>query len=175
MFHSGTQTLIDLWAALPDARRIPARADLQPMAFGALVPQLFMADKADGDARFRLAGGWIEAVHGQPLKGVSWLSLWRRESRPLVASSVVQAFREARPVVLAADAAGLEGVLEIAIAPLRGPTGAADRLIGLYQITTPIDRYAEVVGPLSARLAIGVGPIERPFLTLAALDGRRIA
>lgn len=175
MFHSGTQTLIDLWAALPDARRIPARAALEPMAFGPLVSQLFTADRIDQGARFRLAGGWIEALHGQPLKDCDWLSLWRRESLPLVASSVLQAFREARPVVLATDAPGLDGVIEIVIAPLRGPTGAADRLIGLYQATNPFDRYAESVGPLSARLSVGIGPIERPPLTLAAVDGRRIA
>ncbi len=42
MFHSGTHTLIDHWAALPEARRIPARADFDPMAFRALASQLFM-------------------------------------------------------------------------------------------------------------------------------------
>ena len=175
MFHSGTQTLIDYWAALPEAGRTPARSAFAPMALGIKAPQLFSADRTDEGARFRLAGGWVERLHGQPLRGLDWLGLWRRESRPLVAASIVQAFREARPVVLLADAALLDGVLEIVIAPLRGASGAADRLVGLYQPVESLDRQAEAVGPLSARLSIGVGPIERPPLTLAAVGGRRIA
>jgi len=174
MFHTGTQRLIDIWTALPNARRIPARADLDPMAFGPRVPQLFSADRTDQGARFRLAGAFVERLHGQPLKGLDWLRLWRHDSRPLVAASVVQAFREARPVVLTADATRLGGVLEIVIAPMRGASGAADRLIGLYQPDVA-DRGADAVGPLSIRAAIGVGTADRAPLTLAAIDGRRIA
>ncbi len=175
MFHSGTQALIDHWAALPGAGRIPTRSAFQPLALGVRVPQLFAADRGAHGARFRLAGEGVERLHGQPLRGIDWLDLWRRDSRPLVAASIVQAFREARPVVLLAEATALDGVLEIVIAPLRGASGAADRLIGLYQPAKAVDRRAEGVGLLGARLAIGVGPIERPRLTLAAVGGRRIA
>jgi hypothetical protein len=68
MFHSGTQTLIDHWTALPEARRIPARADFQPMAFGVLTPQLFMVEREG--ARLRLAGAWVERA--------AWPDAWRR-------------------------------------------------------------------------------------------------
>lgn len=173
MFHSGTQTLIDLWGDLPDARRIPLRSAFEPMRLGSLVPQLFAVDR-DG-ARMRLAGGWVERLHGESLRGLEWLSLWREDSRPMVAAAMVQTFREARPVVLAADSDRLEGVLEIVIAPLRASTGVADRLIGLYQPVNAADRAADSVGLLSARLSIGVGETARPPLSLAAIDGRRIA
>jgi hypothetical protein len=173
MFHSGTQTLIDHWTALPEARRIPARADFQPMAFGPLAPQLFMVEREG--ARLRLAGGWIERLHGRPLGGAEWLSVWREDSRPMVATAMVQAFREARPVVLAADAARLDGVIEIVVAPLRNREGQADRLVGLYQAVNPADRHADDVGVLTARLSIGVGALGRAPLSLAAVDGRRIA
>ena len=173
MFHSGTQLLIDRWTALPEARRIPARADFQPLAFGALTPQLFMVEREG--ARIRLAGGWIERLHGQALAGADWPSVWRDDSRPMVAAAMVQAFREARPVVIAADAVGLEGVMEIVIAPLRNRDGVADRLVGLYQAIGTLDRFAEDVGTLTARLSIGVGAIGRAPLSLAAVDGRRIA
>jgi hypothetical protein len=173
MFHSGTQTLIDHWNALPEARRIPARADFQPMAFGPLTPQLFMVEREG--ARLRLAGAWVERLHGRTLGGADWLSVWREESRPMVAAAMVQAIREARPVLLAADAARMEGMLEIVVAPLRNRAGEADRLVGLYQPLTRSDREAEDVGALHARLAMGVGPIARAPLSLAAVDGRRIA
>ena len=175
MFHSGTQTLIDHWTALPAAGRVPARSVLEPLTLGPRVPQLFAADRTADGARVRLAGAWVEALHGQPLRGLDWLDLWRPESRPLVAASLVQAFREARPVVLAAEATDLVGLVEIVIAPLRGASGAADRLVGLYQPVSAIDRTAEAVGLLGARLSIAVGPRERPRLALAAVGGRRIA
>jgi len=175
MFHPGTQSLIDRWTALPRAGGVPLRSDLEPMAFGPRVPQLFSADRTPQGATFRLAGVWIETFHGRPMRGVPWLALWEAESRPLVASAIVQTVREARPVVMVAEAAALRGLLEIVLAPLRGPDGQPDRLLGLYQ---PLVQHAgrrEAGGPLTARLSIGVGMSARPALTLAALDGRRIA
>lgn len=173
MFHSGTQTLIDYWTALPQAERIPARAAFDPMALGGLAPQLFTAER--NGARLRLAGGWIERAHGQALGGVDWLTVWREDARKMVTAAIVQAFREARPVVLVAEAEGLHGPLEIVVAPLRSTSGEADRLIGLYQPTHPGDRNPDRIGSLMARVSIGVGPIARAPLTLAAIDGRRIA
>ena len=175
MFHTGTQTLIDHWAALPEAARIPARADFEPLRMGRLVPQLFTADRAPDGATFRLAGTWIETLHGQPMRGLSWLDLWAPESRALVAAAVVQTFREARPVVMVAEAARLRGVLEIVIAPMRTADDRPERLIGLYQPIAQQERRREAVGPLTARLSIGAGLPSRAPLTLAALDGRRIA
>jgi len=175
MFHPGTQTLIDHWAALPSPGPIPPRAGLEPMRLGRLVPQLFTADRSPDGATFRLAGAWIETLHGRPMRGVGWLDLWAPESRTLIAAAVVQTFREARPVVMVAEATRLRGVLEIVIAPMRGPDGEANRLLGLYQPTLDQERRREAVGPLTARLSVGVGVTGRPPLTLAAVDGRRIA
>jgi hypothetical protein len=175
MFHFGTQTLIDHWTALPGADRIPARAAFNPMAMGVLASQLFSADRTDPDARVRLAGAWIERVHGEALRGLDWLTLWREEGRPMVSAAILQSFREARPVVLVAEAERLNGTLEIVIAPLRSASGEADRLVGLYQPTHAADRDADSVGALNARLSVGVGQTARAPLQLAAIDGRRIA
>lgn len=174
MFHSGTQRLIDVWAALPETGRIPARTALDPVAIGRLLPQAFLVERDEG-LTIRLAGGWIEALHGEPLKGRDWLHLWRAQSRPMVNAAVTQAFGEARPVMLASGATGLSAMLEIVVAPMRGPGGAPDRLLGLYQWTEAADRDAREVGPLSARLSIGVGALGRAALSLVAVDGRRIA
>lgn len=175
MFHPGTQLLIDHWAALPDAGRIPARAAFQPLTLGRLTPRLFSADRTTEGVAFRLAGAWIETLHGRGMKGVFWLDLWAPDSRPLVAAAVMQTFREARPVVMVAEAARLRGALEIVIAPLRTSDGAAGRLIGLYQPIVEQERRNEAVGPMTARLSVGVALPSRAPLTLAALDGRRIA
>lgn len=175
MFHPGTQHLIDYWASLPDATRIPARAAFDPMRLGRLAPQLFSADRTPEGASLRLAGGAIETLHDRSLRGAAWLDLWSPESRPLVASAIVQTFREARPVIVVAEAARLRGVIEIVIAPLRQGDEPAGRLVGLYQTTAGQERRKEAVGPLVARLSVGAGVRSRAPLTLAALDGRRIA
>jgi hypothetical protein len=175
VFHKGTQTLIERWAALPRVAGVPARSDLEPMAFGSLVPQLFSADRKAEGAVFRLAGAWIEALHGQAMSGVSWLQAWAPESRPLVQSAIVQTVREARPVVIVAEAARLHGVVEIVIAPLRTADDRTDRLLGLYQPVQEQGLRRDAIGPLTARLSVGVGVLGRAALTLAALDGRRVA
>ncbi len=175
MFHPGTQTLIDHWSALPEARRIPSRRDFQPLLLGRLVPQLFSADRIDTGAVFRVAGGAIETLHGQPLRGLAWLGFWAEASRPAVTRAMMQAIREARPVVIVAEAERLRGVVEIVIAPLRDSGGTAGRWVGLYQPIAEQERRTEAVGPLTARVSIGAGVRDRAPLTLASLDGRRIA
>lgn len=175
MFHSGTQTLIDRWAALPRTAGLPTRADFEPLLLGALVPQLFSARRADHDAILRLAGGWIEAFHGEPLQGRSWLDLWAPGSRSLVASAIVQTVREARPVVIVAEGSSPGRVLEIVITPFRAADGTPDRLIGLYQPTSGQQLKRDAPEHLVARLSVGVGEQNRPALTLASLEGRRIA
>ena len=175
VFHSGTQTLIDRWVALPRVGGLPARADLEPMRFGSLVPQLFSADRTARGATFRLAGAWIEALHGRRMAGVAMLDLWAPDSHALVHAALGQAVREARPVVMVAEADPLHGLLEIVIAPLRTSDGRTDRLIGLYQPVLKQERLREPIGPLTARVSMGVGVSNRPALALAAVDGRRIA
>lgn len=176
MFHSGTSALIAAWNALPDAGRIPARAAFDPMGMGGLIPQLWTAERLDGGlVPLRLAGGWVERLHGRPLTGLDWMHLWRADSRPMVAAAVAQAFLEARPMVLMADSPLMAGRLEIVITPLRDGAGVANRIVGLYQPLDATDRTAESVGELVARLSIEAGPSRRAPLSLAAVDGRRIA
>ena len=176
MFHPGTSALIEAWRALPNAERVPARAAFDPMTLGPQLPRVWSAGRADGDRwPLRLAGGWIERLHGAPLSGVDWLDLWRADSRPLILATIQRAVREARPFVVMADSPLLAGPIEVALAPFRDRSGAADRLIGGYQPVQASDLAAEAVGALSARLATATGDVRRAPLALATLDGRRIA
>ncbi|WP_339915543.1 PAS domain-containing protein [uncultured Brevundimonas sp.] len=175
MFHSDTQTLIDHWTLLAEGTAIPARAAFDPTRLGLLLPRTFMAARHEGDAVFRLAGGWIERFHGRPLGNTGWLPLWNADSRALVAESIARTFREARPVIIVAEAGDVEAPLEIVLAPLRGPDGVPDRLLGLYVPATAEGRELVEVESLKARVAVGVGEVRRAPLSLAAVDGRRIA
>ena len=175
MFHSGTQRLIGLWSALPGGGRTPARADLDPTALGPLLPQAFMAERRGDDAILRIAGGWIERLHGRNLKGEAWLSLWLPAGQDIVAAAIIQTAREGRPVVIAAETPFEGDPIEIVIAPMRSPDGATDRLLGLYQPTRFGGQSLRDIDALTACTSMGVGPIRRAPLQLAAIDGRRVA
>lgn len=176
MFHPGTSALIETWSALPEAGRIPARAHFDPMSVHTLLPRLWSAQQANGGAwTLRLAGGWLEKLDPRAAPGVDWLALWRPESRPMAEAAVTQAIREARPVVLIAESVLLSAPVEVTLAPLRDRSGAATRLIGLYQPTDAADLAAENIGELSIRLSVAAGDSRRAPLSLATLDGRRIA
>lgn len=179
MFHPDTQFLIDHWTAL--SRRsvsrggIPDRAALEPDALGLRLPRIFMAQRSRDDAVVRLAGGWIEGFHGESLKGQSLLSLWRTASRPLVSTALLQAVREGRPVVIVALAGSVTAQIEVALLPLRGPSGRPDRLLGLYAPAATLSLATDEPRLLTARVSIGVGDAARAPLSLAAVGGRRIA
>lgn len=175
MFHPGTQSLIDLWRALPGVGRIPARADLDPAFLGRRLPLAFMLRRIAGDAVFRLAGEEVERMAGRPLAGRRWSSLWREDGRDLAVPALARACREARPVLLVAEPERSRVRLEIVVAPLRSADDSADRLIGLMQPLGALPLAGESFGLLTARLAVGVGAPGRPPLTLAAVDGRRVA
>ncbi|MBW8304787.1 MAG: PAS domain-containing protein [Brevundimonas sp.] len=179
MFHPDTQFLIDHWTTL--SRRsetrggIPGRNAFEPDALGLRLPRAFVARRTGDDAIIRLAGGWIEGFHGETLKGLSLYSLWRAESRPLLSTALSQTIREGRPVVVVALAGSVTAQIEITLAPLRGPSGRPDRLLGLYAPAATLTLAADEPRLLTARVSIGVGEAARPPLSLAAVGGRRIA
>lgn len=179
MFHPDTQFLIDHWTTL--SRRsetrggIPGRNALEPDALGLRLPRAFVARRTGDDAIIRLAGGWIEGFHGETLKGLSLYSLWRAASRPLLSTALSQTIREGRPVVVVALAGSVTAQIEITLAPLRGPSGRPDRVLGLYAPAATLTLAADELRLLTARVSIGVGEAARPPLSLAAVGGRRIA
>lgn len=179
MFHPDTQFVIDHWMSLsrrPESRGgIPRRAALEPDALGVRLPRAFIAHRQGDDAMIRLAGTWIEGFHGEALKNHTLLSLWRAASRPLVSTAMGQSVREGRPVVLVALAGSIEAQIEVALLPLRGPSGRPDRLLGLYAPAATLTLAADEPRLLTARVSIAVGDAARPPLSLAAVGGRRIA
>ena len=179
MFHPDTQFLIDHWTTLArraDARGgLPDRSVLEPEVLGARLSRAFVAELRADDALLRLAGEWIEAFHGEQLRGQSLLALWRTASRPLVASSLAQSIREGRPMVIAAAAGSGTAFIEVSVLPLRGRGGRANQLLGLYSPAATLSLPANESRLLTARAAIGVGEAARAPLSLAALHGRRIA
>lgn len=179
MFHADTHLLIDHWTHL--SRRpgvvadVPDRNSFHPDALGLRLPRLFMAEVAADGCRLRTTGSWIESFHGASLTRQPLTTLWRDSSHAMVTAAVAQCVREARPVVIKA-AIGLSGdLIEVTLAPLRSASGQIDRIVGLY---APLSTLAFGDGDsrlLTGRICIGMGHSGRAPLSLAAVDGRRIA
>ena len=185
MFHANTQRLIEDWRACRrDAGLAPRRADISPADFRDILPQLFILGREGlGAEAFRLAGGLLADLHDRDLRGVPFLSLWPHPDRELVADAMDSARRSGVPAVLDASAwagAGYEVRLEIVIAPLIGPSGQVDRVLGLYQPTSSLRRLmGQPVQELTLHEVKLAGaadaPRARPRLRLAALNGERLA
>jgi hypothetical protein len=183
MFHSNTQRVIEDWNARRGDRAAPARIDISPAAYRELLPQVFLLGMGLGGTEpFRLAGGLLDDLHGRDLRGVCFFTLWMASDRQAVQEALTQARTTGVPVVLAASAwtaEGDEASLEIVLAPLTGPTGELDRVLGLYQPTSSLRRLRD--RPLVALTLTEVqaadtalAPPPRPRLRLIALDGERL-
>ena len=182
MFHNNTQRLIDLWSELKGVGPAPLRSRFDPTAFGGSLPQAFMLARTPG-LPFRLAGALLEDVHGRPLHGESFLSLWAPDSRAAVRDAAVAAIRGVSPAILYAEGRtdhDRRAGFEMTIAPLTGPDAKIDRLVGLCQpISALVRLHEETVIELQHRLTVYAGASRPggvgPALRLAAVDGRRIA
>lgn len=182
MFHPNTQRFIATWREHRGLGRLPDRSALSPMELGPLLPQVFMLGReVDGQEVFRLSGGLLSDLHGRDLRGASFFGLWPKLDRPQVAAALAQARSGASPVVLTVEAANERGDLlglELCLAPLIGPSGEADRTIGLYQPTTTV---ARLLGASIASLAIRAvsmaedAPAPAPRLRLVVDNTRRVA
>ena len=181
MVHPNTDRLTEYWRARRGDNAMPRRADIDPMAFHTLLPQTFIIGRTeDGRYPFRLVGGLIADLHRADLRGQDLLGLWRAGDRWQLKSALEFARRRPEPVVVSADVLAEGGAVmgvEILFAPMSGPSGEADRFLGLFQPTQPLSRLMDQpVRMLAiAGIARGEDGEEAPSLRLAALDGRQIA
>lgn len=152
------------------------------MLFGPLLPQLFILGEEEATAgwSFRLAGGFLNDLHGRELRHSPYLDLWSNRDRPHVAAAIDVARRAAQPVILSArgyaDAERHVG-LEIMLAPLTGPTDTPNRVLGLYQ---PVSMTARLQGAAVERLVLegvegapGAEPAQRRASLRLVVDNTR--
>jgi hypothetical protein len=176
VFHSNTQSMIEHWRALRGGAPAPAREAIDPADLAEILTQVFLIGRGSPALPFRLAGGLLTDLHGRSLRGEDFLEVWGGPSRATVRDAVASAVRDREPVIIYADAAAAGGVLnlEIFLAPLAGPEGVLDRLLGLYQpLSSLVVLRGEPVGPLAHRFALrlGAGQPQPPRLRLAAVNG----
>lgn len=155
---------------------IPGRADFRPEALGRLLPRVFVADWRDGKAFLRLSGTLIEAFHRRALAGEALSALWQPASANMINAALAQTVREARPVIVVGLAPGSPAVpVEMVVAPMRSSSGGTNQILGLFAPASALTPTGQGPVLLTARLAVTAGPPGRPALSLAAVQGRRIA
>ena len=182
MSHSNTARMIDYWTARRGDAPAPARAQIDPADFSDVITQAFIIGRERlGVYPFRLAGGLVEDLHRRTLLGYDMLSLWSAGDRPRIQAAIEAALNSGDALIVQAlerTLQGHEARLELLLAPLADSYGRINRLLGLYQPTSPLFRLQNE-------------PIERLFLQniayadngqaipsplrIAAVDGRRIA
>ena len=181
MPHANTARMLAYWDAQREGDGAPPRSAIDPAAFSDIITQAFMIGRERaGIYPFRLAGALLSDLHLQPLTGSDFTLMWNPADRPRLQSAIEAALTRRQSLTLLAHGRSLTGAqarLEIMLAPLAGPKGQVDRLLGFYQPVTPLFRLQnkriERLFLLDAAFADGGDAISP--LRLAAMDGRRMA
>lgn len=180
MSHSNTARMLGYWEGRKGQAGCPQRSSIDPAAFSEVVTQTFVLGRDRGAFPFRLAGALVEDLHGAPLFGLDFAALWAPADRPRLRNAVEAAVGRRRSLIASAygrNLSGAEARLEILLAPLAGRQGQIDRLLGLYQPTSPLFRLREqrIERLFLQEIAFADGgePLPAP-LRLAALGGRII-
>jgi hypothetical protein len=173
--------MLGYWEGQRGQGGCPERSSIDPAAFAEVVTQTFVLKRERAGAYpFRLAGALVEDLHGAALAGLDFAALWAPADRPRLQAAIEAALLRRRSLIASAygrSIAGVEARLEILLAPLAGAQGQVDRLLGLYQPTSPLfplqEQRIERLFLQEIAFADGGEPVPAP-LRLAALDGRRI-
>ena len=187
MSHSNTQRLTDYWRARRGMRLAPLRATIDPCDFADLLPQVFILGRLTaGRYAFRLRGALLEDLHGRDLKPIDFMSLWSAADRISLHAAMEGAIRNGQALIVEARGvteAGHSADFEVVLAPMISNTDQVDRILGLFQPITPLQRLqGETIKRLSviqtqvlSNSSGNLGPRLLPALRLASVDGRRIA
>jgi hypothetical protein len=182
MSHSNIDRMIDYWTARRGDAPATARADIDPADFADIITHAFMIGRArPGAYSFRLVGALLEDLHRGARRGGDFLDLWTVGDRSRLQTAIESAANRGDPLlaeVLGRSLQGQEAKLEIMLAPLLGPMGRVDRILGFYQPVSPLFRLQnQSIERLFLQdiAFVGTEAATASPLRIAAVDGRRIA
>ena len=129
-----SQQLFAYWDALRGARGAPERNDIEPGAIrGVLADTLILEFSHKADFPLRVVGSRTNALFGRELRGLPFLSLWRRDDVGEVRRVLEDAADGAQPFLLGAKGAPegrAEIDLELLLLPLRHHGATHARVLG---------------------------------------------
>jgi len=144
------QDLWSYWAARRGTRRMPCRADIDPMAIPHLLPHLLLIEMME-DSRFRvrLAGTAIVESYGEELTGRFVDELFTPARRAVALRHYVLAFDSARPIAACnryTNVRGTELAASRVILPL-SEDGESVNMLLIGQTCAYAARTPEGLGP----------------------------
>lgn len=143
-FHINTKAVLRAWQRLSTTEG-DALADPKVSDFPNLLGSLFVLKQVDsGVWTFVNAGGDVSSSIGRDLIEQDFLSLWRGRDMDLIAAQLKTIFNSATPGRILSRAETLSGDtmdVEITLAPLTSSDTGADKMLGLYQMLEPAERF----------------------------------
>ena len=140
MRHAQSQALHAYWQTRRQGGGAPHRADIEPQDIARLLGYVFILWRADSQHHlFRLAGTHLCDLYKREFRDQNFLTLWRGHDRTHVHALLEASISGTSPASMIARAVSMdqrELPVEIALFPLRGPSGEIDRTLGLFQ---PLD------------------------------------
>ncbi|MAK64114.1 MAG: PAS domain-containing protein [Maricaulis sp.] len=140
MRHPQTRALHAYWQTRRHGGGAPLRADIEPQDISELLGYVFILWRADSQHHlFRLAGTHLCDLYKREFRDQNFLTLWRGHDRTHVHALLEASISGTSPASMIARAVSMdqrELPVEIALFPLRGPSGEIDRTLGLFQ---PLD------------------------------------
>ncbi len=134
MRQAGSHELFAYWNALRRGRAAPERGDLDPAAIRGVLADTFMLEvDAEATYPFCLSGTRLNALFDIEAKGRSFLSLWREEQRPEMATLLRTVIDGVCPIVVGATAAPQDYAkteFEMLLLPLRHLGKTHARVLG---------------------------------------------
>ena len=151
--------LYDYWRACAQARPIPSRFDIDPVAIPHLLPGLSLIDaRLDLDSlRYRLAGTRMAAIYGAEITGRAVFEIGFQHKREYWRSVYRKVVSDQIPMqgALRGPAAGREHLLLLWLRlPLSGLTDAVERILG-YDAALPSSLTMAPMKPAHAGDALG--------------------
>ena len=161
-----TDRVLHHWLALCGPGPVPARAALDPRAFGPALPHAFLLERTGaGRVRFRLAGQHLSALMGMDVRGMPLRAFFELPDRQRLMQAVTRVFEEPARLRLdlVSDAQG-RAVLtgQMLVLPLLDRAGAITRALGVLASEGPIGLPPRRFRIRHLHLAPLGAPLDRP-------------
>lgn len=142
MKHASTQMVTNHWNTIRGRRRVPERADIDPGAIRAALPDTFILyDKPLSKLAFRLAGTRVCGLFGRELKTTPFRDVWDEANRTVIeilAGTVSDEFVGVVGGAVGWTSEGFSVDLEWLLLPLRHRGHSQVRLLGaIAPLTVP--------------------------------------
>jgi hypothetical protein len=128
------QILYAYWNGLRAGRIAPSRFEIDPSSIGAILPEIFLIERADpATYSYRLAGTRLCEIFGRELRGTNLLDGWTAADRALLARDLTLTCEQGAGThfIMEAGAANSRRVqLETLLLPLMHAGDAIERVIG---------------------------------------------